>query len=235
MDSSTLLSALYPDRFSDTYSSWPVRALSYCRSVSEAVPLPRWASLSLTLATFGYGAQASYERGRRAAALERHPELHRKANVSASLDSALTLWLECITLPSIGCGLVHRLVAAAGLPPAALLRGAGGAASLALLPLLVLPASAHCSDVLMEWAFRPSIRLLAQPSKAVYLGTAQYVPSMAEEGGLEGSLGEVSDLRALIPADMDELQRAQLEWAMDGKLDSAFPEAGAASKPPQGK
>jgi hypothetical protein len=233
MDINTLTSSLYPDRFSDTYSSWPLRALSYCRSVSEAVPLPRWASLSLTLATLGYGAQASYERGRRAAALERHPELHRKANVSASLDSALTLWLECITLPSIGCGLMHRLVAAAGLPPAVLLRGAGGAASLALLPLLVLPASAHCGDVLMEWAFRPSIRLLAQPSKAVYLGAAQYVPSMGEEG-LEGSLGEVSDFRALIPADMDELQRAQLEWALDGKLDSAYPEPAGAAKP-QGK
>jgi hypothetical protein len=227
---------LYPDRFNDAHSAWPFRAISYFHSVREALAplaLPRWLMLPQTLMTLAYGVHASYERGRLAASLERHPELFRKANVAASLDSALTLWLECITLPGIACGVVHRAVAA-GLPAAttlpAVLRYAPPCAALALAPLLLLPACAHGGDALMEWSFRPAIRHFAQPSSAVHYGSALYVPSLAEEEGA-GAAAE-GDLRALIPSDMDELQRAQLEWALDGKEDTLYPEGPAAGPVP---
>jgi hypothetical protein len=233
---------LYPDRFRDSHSAWPFRAITYFHAAGEALgaAAPRWLTLPQTLMTLAYGAHASYERGRRAASTERHPELLRKANVGASLDSALTLWLEGVTLPSIACGAVHRGVAAAlpaGASPA-LLRAAPPAAALALLPLALLPACAHGADALMEWSLRPAIRHLAAPSSAVFYGSAQYVPDMPEEGssgsggggGGDGGLGSgagLGDLRSLIPSDMDELQRRQLEWALDGREDTIYPEAPA--------
>ena len=229
---SALLRTLYVDRFSDPYSAWPLRAVSYCRGMVDALgPLaPRWVTLPGTALTLSYGFIASRERSVRAASLERHPELVRKAGVSAGFDSALTMWLECVTLPGIACGAVHRGVRAAlpASPPAA-----QAVVALAMLPLVLLPACSQGADLLMQWSLRPAIARIAQPSEAVYYGSPQYVPPLAEE--LEGSSGglgngSVEGLRALIPSDMDELSRKQLEWALDGKVDSIYPESVAVAE-----
>jgi len=75
----------------------------------------------------------------------------------------------------------------------------------------------------------------------VYYGSAQYVPDISEvaeeDGGGGGSGGAVGaadsldkGLKDLIPSDMDPLERARLEWALDGKMDTVYPEALAGSR-----
>ena len=101
--------SLYPDHFQDSYSSFPARTLSYGHALREAIHtlLPGVVKFSLTALTVGYIGYSSSSRGVHAGRLERHPELARKSLVSASMDSALTLWLECITLPGLLTGLTH--------------------------------------------------------------------------------------------------------------------------------
>ena len=154
--------------------------------------------------------------------MERHPELIRKAGAAAAIDSAATLWLECITLPSIAISVVKRAALASGV-------GASVGVSLAALPL-ILPACAFGADGLMQWAFRPAIAYWREPSETLLLGEgADYVPAPTDEMlaaiGARGGGGDALLLQGLLPPDMDPLERAQLEWALDGDASSTFPDA----------
>lgn len=113
---------------------------------------------------------------------------------------------------------------AAGSSAPLLVRYGPAAAGVASLPLL-LPACSHGADALMQWAFRPAIAYWRTPSDEVLFGDAEYVPPPAEEmlEALAASGGGASAF--LIPPDMGALERAQLEWALDGDAASPFPEA----------
>lgn len=73
----------------------------------------------------------------------------------------------------------------------------------------------------MEWAFRPAIAYMAQPSAAAMVPTsgAEYVPPPPE-----ALLSGMSDSMLLGGPDLDPLARARMEWALDGNAGSAFPE-----------
>ena len=247
-----MLAFLYPDRFTDPSSAWPARALTYGHALREALssspaaPLPRAAALPLTLAALASIAHASYRRGARAGELELRPDALRPAVYGATLDSAVTLWLECVTLPSLLQAALARATGrafAAAAPRAPLVARAGPAAlAVAMLPLCTLPVSAHVGDALMEWAFRPAMGYFAGAAAAGRGGGGDmagggYVPPIPEDlrvGGDQGAAG----LMALLPPDFDELDRRRLQWALDGSEESVYPElaaraAGVGRPPPR--
>lgn len=224
------LASLYPDHFQDSFSSFPTRALSYGHALREATHslLPGVVKFSLTGLTVGYIGYSSTSRGVQAGRLERHPELARKSMVSATMDSALTLWLECITLPGILTGLTHRLLAAR-LPPTTsptLLRLAPPLVAALALPPILLPLCAHAGEAMMAWSFRPALLYFAQPSDKVFLGSPQYVLPLEED---VGALQRPQDLLSLVPSDFDEEDTLRLKWALDGDVNSIYPEGPSAT------
>ena len=226
--------SLYPDHFQDMYSAFPARLCGYGHALREALLplLPGPAKFSLSALTVGYIGYSSYSRGQKAGRLERHPELARKSLVSASMDSGLTLWLECITLPGLLTGLTHRLLGARLPPttPPALLRLAPPLLAALALPPLFLPLCAHAGEAMMAWSFRPALLYFAQPSDAVFLGSPQYVLPLEED---VGALQRPQDLLSLVPSDFDEEDTLKLKWALDGDINSIYPEGPAA--PVKGK
>jgi hypothetical protein len=229
---------LFVDRFSDEFSAFPLRAVSFAHAFGDAAvalggshpALPRLA----TVVTLAYGAVASVIRNRRAAAPHRDAELARKDGVRAGVDSALTLWLECVTLPGIGLGLAARAAARAGGGA----RARGAALLLATPP--VLAASSHGADALMQWSLRPAIAHFAQPrARADARDARDYLPPPPEDvlaaldgGGAGGAAGAHDALFSLLPADFDALDRERLRWALDGDAHSPYPmppHAGAAA------
>lgn len=201
--------------FDDSYSQAPLRAASFGHAIAEAtaaLPNASWFK-PLSIISVAYIGVAAFSRSQRAAHMERHPELVRKAKVSAAMDSLGTTWLESITLPSLAIGTLHRVMASS----TPVIRTA---TALTCLPLLI-PASSYGADLLMDWAFRPAIAYMAQPSAAILAPSsgAEYVPPPPE-----ALLGGMSDSMLLGGPDLDPLARARMEWALDGNAGSAFPE-----------
>jgi hypothetical protein len=230
-----MLSSLYPDRFSDGYSSWPLRAVGYAHALREALgaSLPRAAALPLSLAAIGFLGHASYRRGQAAGERELAPDLLRSVVYGTTLNSVITLWLECVTLPSLLTGVLRRAVPA---PAGALARAGPAALAVALLPVATLPASCHVADALMEWAFRPAIEHFARARAPPGGGDAGgYVPPMPEDL-LEGGAAGNEQLMSLLPPDFDALDRERFKWALDNDPRSVYPELAkqALAKPAAG-
>ena len=240
----------YPDRFSDTYSSWPLRAVGYGHAFVEALGalLPRAAGVPRSLAAVGFLGHASYRRGQAAGSRELRPDYLRSVVYGTTLDSMITLWLECVTLPSLLTGVLRRAAggAFAGAPAGGALARAGPAAlAVALLPVATLPASCHIADALMEWAFRPAIVHFARARAPAGGGDGGgggggYVAPMPEDL-LEDGKGGSDQLMSLLPPDFDALDRERFKWALDNDPASVYPElakqaalgpGGGAAKPP---
>lgn len=232
-----MLATFYPDRYSDAYSSWPARALSYGHALREALgpSFPRAAALPLSLAGVGYLSYASYRRGQAAGEREVRPDFLRATVYGTTLNSAITLWLECVTLPGLLTGVLQRATGGAFAAAPPLLARAGPAAlAVALLPAVTLPASAHAADALMEWAFRPAIEHFARgraplgDGRSGGGGAGGYVAPMPEDL-LEGGAGGNDQLMALLPPDFDALDRERLKWALDNDPRSVYPELAKAA------
>lgn len=208
----------------DTWDRVPVTLLQYCHSLGEAAkPVSLNAYKALSLVNMAYIGISTFDRSRLAGVRELHPEMIRKAQTAAGLDSALSTWISNITLPGLIVGtLVPALKAAAssGAAADAAVTATQNAKSwptfvgLAVVPA-VLPLTTRATDLLMDWAFRPTIQWLTEPSEAVAAPVPEYIPPMPEDiisGGL------------MDPGEMDPLGRARLEWALDGDASSAYPE-----------
>lgn len=173
-----------------------------------------------------------------------HPERIRVARSRHGVDSFLTAWLETITLPSIAVPLLRNAVASA--VASAGVSGAAAAhlpaaVALASLPLL-LPATSRAAEGLSAWAFRPAIAFMEEKigaAVAAGYGDGDYVPPPPEElllagaggGGGAGAEGEAGRAAAVMAAlgvggasDLDPLERARIEWALDGDPSSPYPE-----------
>jgi hypothetical protein len=204
-----------PDHFRDAFSRLPYGFFRAGHTVAEALqPLGGSYGTPFTAASVLYIGLAAFQRSSRAGDAELNPELMKRARMTAAVDSVGTTWLEGITLPSILMGGVNRAVASAwaGAPV-----GARAAAALAASPL-VLAASSHGAEALMDWAFRPAIGYFSA-APPVAFRSSEFVPPPAEEL-LSGS----PDLMLLSGDGKDPLARARLEWALDGDAGSAFPE-----------
>ena len=216
------------DTFNDSWSVLPTRLLSYAHAVGEVVgPLVPASGVGKYFSgvTLAYGTAASLLRAKRVSEPIRDAETARKAGTQAGIDSGLTLWLECITLPGIGLGAVARATSTAKLGP----RVAAGV-SLAALPFIIA-ASSHASEVMMSWSFRPAIAYFARPSERFAPPEiADYVPpppedmlaEMEAESKGRGKNGHDA-LWALLPPDFDALDRERLKWALDGNPNTAYP------------
>jgi hypothetical protein len=220
------------------WEEYPRRLLSYGFAVAEAVqaggvPLDPWVRGALSAVTGAYLLGTALERRAEVGEdLGFVVDLVRRAKNAAAADAVLTGWMETVTLPSIAVGAVAAAVkrAAPAAPPAA-----RAAATLASLPLL-MPACAHAAGAVMEWAGRPAIEYFARPPESAALPSADYIAPLPEEllsgigGGGQGGGGGGGGMLGvgLLPPDLDPLERARLEWALDGNLSSPYPEAGDA-------
>lgn len=222
------------DTFNDTWSRLPLRLLSYVHILGEAaVPLLPPAGSVIgkyaTAVTLAYGAGVSLLRSKHISDPIRDAELSRKAATQVGMDSALTLWLECITLPGIGLGVISRIATSRTLTPRAT-----SIVSIAALPFIIAAAS-HGAEWMMTWSFRPAIAYLARPTERFEVSAVgEYVPPPPEDmlaelereaaTGKNGGSGKGHDaLWALLPPDFDALDRERLKWALDGNPESAYP------------
>jgi hypothetical protein len=201
--------------------------MGYGHAVREALgsSLPRGARLPFSLAALGFLGHASYRRGQLAGERELRPDFFRQVVYGTTLNSVITLWLECVTLPSLLTGALARVTGGAFVAAPPLLARAGPAAlAVVLLPAVTLPASSHAADALMEWAFRPAIEHFARGRAPLGGGGGGgYVPPMPGdllEGGADGD----DKLMALLPPDFDALDRERFKWALDNDPRSVYPE-----------
>jgi len=75
-------------------------------------------------------------------------------------------------------------------------------------------------EAMMRWSFRPAIEYWAQPSDSVVLGTPQYVLPLENVS----SDSNPADLLSLVPSDYDEQDTKRIQWALDGDVNTPYPE-----------
>ena len=228
-----------------TWDEFPLRLGAYSFALAEVLsPLASTAALygvppsvtrlilPLRLACVGYVGASSLSLGYMAGSRELHPDRVRAAQRRATADALISGWIECITLPGIFVGAVMgglvktgQANVVAGGPPTNRLPLAIG---LLLVPA-VIPVSKQLTEAVMDWAFRPTLNFLSQPSSfLVAANPTDYVPPSVDEllspSELKSGESKNGVLESLmLPPDLDPLSRARFEWAADGDIGSVYP------------
>jgi len=229
----------------ESWNDFPLRLGAYSFALSEVLsPLstaaatygvPTSASrliFPLRLLCMGYVGASSMSTGYAAGGRELHPDRVRAAQRRATADALISGWIECITLPGIFIGAIMgglvktgQAQVVAGGPPTNRLPFAIG---MVLVPA-VLPVSKQLTEAVMDWAFRPTLNYLSQPSSfLVAANPTDYVPpsvdALLSPSDLTSSESKNEILESLmLPPDLDPLSRARFEWAADGDIGSMYP------------
>jgi hypothetical protein len=225
--------------------NFPLRFGAYTWAISEVLsPLTSAASFygvpsstsrlifPLRVASVGYVGMKSFSFGYVAGNRELHPDRVRAAQRRAIADSLISGWIECITLPGIFIGAVMS-----GLTKTSSINAISNGPTKNRLPLaigiilvpFVLPVSKQLTEAIMDWAFRPTLSFLSQPSSfLVAANPTDYIPPSVDEliSSTSTSSGGNNDgiLESLmLPSDLDPLSRARFEWAADGDIGSVYP------------
>jgi len=227
-----------------SYDNFPLRFGAYSWALSEVLsPLSSAASFycvpsstsrlifPLRVASVGYVGMKSFSFGYLAGNRELHPDRVRAAHRRAIADSLISGWIECITLPGIFIGAVMS-----GLTKTSSINAISKGPTKNRLPLaigmilvpFVLPVSKQLTEAIMDWAFRPTLSFLSQPSSfLVAANPTDYIPPSVDEllSSTSTSTGNNDEIleSLMLPSDLDPLSRARFEWAADGDIGSVYP------------
>ena len=93
----------------------------------------------------------------------------------------------------------------------------------------ILPITNRVGELISDWAFRPGIRYFTNLTTLSTSFSNNPSGNNSDNDDIlplsdEEVMNILNDNSLLIPLDVDELTRAQLEWALDGNIHSEYPE-----------
>ena len=236
---------------SDSWSRFPLKCLAAAHAIGEAL-IPVLPKLAVSAASKPYvsrknvnnmkksslqkplsGVSIFYivvttiDRSRIASQFQILPERRTYAGNRMVIDNVLKESIANITIPSIIVGGAVNIMAGLVKARPSLPFGARLPWVIGLLSVpLAIPVSEQIAEATMNWAFRPFLNAYMHPSGKLPWNIQEVVagPSPNYSAPNPEELLAKDEAAALLGLEMNALDKARLEWAMDGKADSPFPD-----------